>query len=46
MKDWKHLEQAIFGILHGCSDELDNIKSLSKSRKGISTKQYTIVHIQ
>ena len=24
VKDWKHLKQAIFGILYGCSDELDN----------------------
>ena len=29
MKDWKHLEQAISGILHGCSDELDT-KSFNK----------------
>ena len=26
VKDWKHLKQAIFDILHGCRDELDNNK--------------------
>ena len=34
VKDWKHLKQAIFSILHGCSVELRNRnEEMNQSRR-------------